>query len=106
MPVITLDRLADCPAAQWDALVPAQQPFLSYAFLSALEDSGSLGPGSGWRPQHLTWQENGKILAAIPATANVILMANTCLIRAGQMPVSVPVLPITRNGSARCRSAR
>lgn len=66
MPVITLDRLADCPAAQWDALVPAQQPFLSYAFLSALEDSGSLGPGSGWRPQHLTWQENGKILAAIP----------------------------------------
>ncbi|MEN4909908.1 GNAT family N-acetyltransferase [Rahnella bonaserana] len=66
MPVITLDRLADCPAAQWDALVPAQQPFLSYAFLSALEDSGSLGPRSGWRPQHLTWQENGKILAAIP----------------------------------------
>lgn len=66
MPVITLDRLADCPAAQWDALVPAQQPFLSYAFLSALEESGSLGPRSGWRPQHLTWQENGKILAAIP----------------------------------------
>lgn len=66
MPVITLDRLADCPAAQWDALVPAQQPLLSYAFLSALEDSGSLGPRSGWRPQHLTWQENGKILAAIP----------------------------------------
>ncbi|WP_447867084.1 GNAT family N-acetyltransferase [Rahnella bonaserana] len=66
MPVITLDRLADCPAAQWDALVPAQQPFLSYAFLSALEDSGSLGPRSGWRPQHLTWQENGKILATIP----------------------------------------
>ncbi len=66
MPVITLDRLADCPAAQWDALVPAQQPFLSYAFLSALEDSASLGPNSGWRPQHLTWQENGNILAAIP----------------------------------------
>ena len=66
MPVITLDRLADCPAAQWDALVPAQQPFLSYAFLSALEESGSLGPRSGWRPQHLTWQENGKIIAAIP----------------------------------------
>ncbi|CAM3891063.1 GNAT family N-acetyltransferase [Rahnella bruchi] len=66
MPVITLNRLADCPAAQWDALVPAQQPFLSYAFLSALEDSGSLGPNSGWRPQHLLWQENGEIRAAIP----------------------------------------
>lgn len=66
MSVITLNRLADCPAAQWDALVPAQQPFLSHAFLSALEDSGSLGPHSGWRPQHLLWQENGEICAAIP----------------------------------------
>ncbi|MDU8416669.1 peptidogalycan biosysnthesis protein, partial [Pseudomonas syringae] len=66
MPVITLNRLADLPAAQWDALVPAQQPFLSYAFLSALEDSGSLGPHSGWHPQHLLWQENGEIRAAIP----------------------------------------
>ena len=61
MPVITLNRLADLPAAQWDALVPAQQPFLSYAFLSALEDSGSLGPHSGWHPQHLLWQETRSI---------------------------------------------
>ena len=66
MPVITLSRLADLPAAQWDALVPAQQPFLSHAFLSALEDSGSLGPHSGWRPEHLLWQENGDIRAALP----------------------------------------
>lgn len=66
MPVTPLNRLADLPAAQWDALVPAQQPFLSHAFLSTLEDSGSLGPNSGWRAEHLLWQENGKILAAIP----------------------------------------
>lgn len=66
MPVMPLNRLADLPAAQWDALVPAQQPFLNHAFLSTLEDSGSLGPNSGWRAEHLLWQENGKILAAIP----------------------------------------
>ncbi|KAB8306060.1 N-acetyltransferase [Rouxiella chamberiensis] len=66
MPLTPLNRLADLPAAQWDALVPAQQPFLSHAFLSTLEDSGSLGPNSGWRAEHLLWEENGKILAAIP----------------------------------------
>ncbi len=66
MPITALNRLADLPAAQWDALVPAQQPFLSHAFLSTLEESGSLGPNSGWRSEHLLWQENGEIRAAIP----------------------------------------
>lgn len=66
MPLTTLNRLADLPAEQWDALVPAQQPFLSHTFLSTLEDSESLGPDSGWRPEHLLWTENGKTLAAIP----------------------------------------
>jgi len=28
-------------------------PFLTPAFLDALEHSGSVGPGSGWQPQHL-----------------------------------------------------
>ncbi|WP_342791826.1 GNAT family N-acetyltransferase [Roseospira marina] len=40
-------------AADWDACAGDENPFVSHAFLSALEDSGSVGPGSGWRPQHL-----------------------------------------------------
>src|SRR5580704_6182608 len=28
-------------------------PFISHTFLSALEDSGSVGGRSGWQPQHL-----------------------------------------------------
>ncbi|WP_242415165.1 GNAT family N-acetyltransferase [Sphingomonas panni] len=38
------------PADQWDACAGKGNPFLSHAFLSALEESGSVGPGSGWQP--------------------------------------------------------
>ncbi len=37
-------------AAQWDALAEPDHPFVSHAFLTALEDSGSVGPGTGWDP--------------------------------------------------------
>jgi predicted N-acyltransferase len=66
MPIITLTRLADLSEQQWDAMVPAGQPFQRHAFLSALEDSGTLGPDSGWQAEHLLWTEEGKTLAAIP----------------------------------------
>ena len=39
--------VAAIDASQWDALAGGD-PFLSHAFLSALEDSGSVGRGSGW----------------------------------------------------------
>ena len=37
-------------AADWDACAGAANPFLSHAFLSALEESGSVGGRSGWQP--------------------------------------------------------
>lgn len=47
-------RLADgvrsIPAAQWDACAGTGNPFVSHAFLAALEDSGSVGGRSGWQP--------------------------------------------------------
>ncbi|WP_203309223.1 GNAT family N-acetyltransferase [Sphingomonas beigongshangi] len=47
-------RLADgvrsIPAAQWDACAGTANPFVSHAFLFALEDSGSVGGRSGWQP--------------------------------------------------------
>jgi predicted N-acyltransferase len=47
-------RLADgvrsIPAAQWDACAGTANPFVSHAFLAALEDSGSVGGRSGWQP--------------------------------------------------------
>ncbi|WP_213991342.1 GNAT family N-acetyltransferase [Sodalis sp. dw_96] len=66
MSLTSLAHLNDVPAGEWDALVPAGQPFLQHAFLSALEDSGSLGPLSGWRPHHMLWRVNGRCLAAMP----------------------------------------
>ena len=34
----------------WDRCADADDPFLSHAFLSALEDSGSAATGTGWQP--------------------------------------------------------
>ncbi|MHC9419459.1 GNAT family N-acetyltransferase [Sphingomonas citri] len=38
------------PADQWDACAGTANPFLSHAFLAALEESGSVGGRSGWQP--------------------------------------------------------
>jgi len=35
---------------EWNALGGADNPFVSHEFLSALEDSGSVGSGTGWEP--------------------------------------------------------
>ena len=52
---------------QWDALAGAN-PFISHAFLSALEDSGSVGPGTGWSPAPIIIRgDDGGISAALPA---------------------------------------
>ncbi|RMP07478.1 hypothetical protein ALQ30_04541 [Pseudomonas syringae pv. persicae] len=67
MPVHVIDNLSTVAPAQWDALVPGNQPFLRHAFLSALEDSGSLGPRSGWRAEHVLHYENDQLVAALPA---------------------------------------
>ena len=58
------------PAAEWDALAGPGNPFMSHAFLTALEDSGSVGPGTGWTPAPLAIEDGaGNLLAALPASA-------------------------------------
>ncbi|WP_075182505.1 GNAT family N-acetyltransferase [Pantoea sp. 1.19] len=66
MSLTALTHLRALPAAEWDALLPSPQPFLRHAFLSALEESGSLGPRSGWAPCHLLWHAQGRLCAAVP----------------------------------------
>lgn len=54
-------------AAAWDALVPDGNPFMRHGFLTALEDSGSVGPGTGWQPAPIVIEgEGGALLAALP----------------------------------------
>jgi len=62
--------VATLPAAEWDALAGPDNPFMSHGFLSALEDSGSVGPGTGWTPAPLVIEDGaGHLLAALPAYA-------------------------------------
>ena len=51
----------------WDRLAPGD-PFVSHAFLSALEDSGSVGPGTGWTPAPILVEDDANhLIAAAPA---------------------------------------
>ncbi|UCJ14753.1 GNAT family N-acetyltransferase [Pseudomonas sp. MM211] len=68
MPVYSLHALNELDAATWDGLLSSPQPFLRHAFLSALEDSGSVGGRSGWQAAHqVLLGADGKPLAALPA---------------------------------------
>ncbi len=64
-----LSSLADIPADDWDACAGADDPFTSYRFLRALEDSGSVGAGTGWQPRNLTAWLDGDLIAAAPCYA-------------------------------------
>ena len=63
--------ISEIDASQWDGLanpdIAAYDPFVSHAFLQALEQSGSIAPDTGWLPQHLLLQgNNGQLAAAMP----------------------------------------
>ena len=60
-----LPSVAAIDAAEWDKLGP--DPFVSHAFLAALEESGSVGPGTGWSPAPIRIVEDGRTRAAAPA---------------------------------------
>lgn len=63
-----LRSVCDVAAAEWDGLTDNANPFISHAFLSAMEDSGSVGPGTGWSAAPLVIEDSaGKLLAAMPA---------------------------------------
>ena len=55
-------------AAEWDALAGPDNPFMRHAFLASLEDSGSVGQGTGWTPAPLVIEDAaGHLLAALPS---------------------------------------
>ena len=53
---------------EWNELGDGSNPFVSHAFLAALEDSGSVGRQSGWDPAFLTARDaHGMLVGALPA---------------------------------------
>jgi uncharacterized protein len=58
--------IAPLDPGEWDRIA-GSHPFIGHAFLSALEDSASVGPGTGWTPAPILVEEDGRLAAAAPA---------------------------------------
>jgi predicted N-acyltransferase len=68
---LTLHKhIAEVSAEDWNACAGADNPFVSYGFLSAVEDSGSANARTGWLPQHAVLRDAcGRVVAAAPMYA-------------------------------------
>ena len=60
------DAIADIPVDRWNALAGERYPFLRHEFLVAAEATGCVSRGTGWQPRHLTLDEGGTLLGAMP----------------------------------------
>jgi predicted N-acyltransferase len=68
---LTLHRqISDIAASDWDACAGDGNPFVSHAFLTCVEESGSAGPRTGWLPQHAVLRDATKrVVACAPMYA-------------------------------------
>ena len=73
--ITVLGGLGDIAAAEWDACAGdgaagrPVDPFTTHRFLKALEESGSVGRGTGWTPRHLVARSGGVAIAVMPLYA-------------------------------------
>ena len=51
--------VAEVDAGAWDACAGAANPFVSHAFLAALEECGAVAADTGWAPYHLIVEDGG-----------------------------------------------
>jgi predicted N-acyltransferase len=63
--------MSEVPGAAWDRLLAHEPdratPFVSHAWLDALEQSGAAAPEAGWAGRHVVLRRAGRIAAAAPA---------------------------------------
>lgn len=72
--VSLLDGVSEIPAADWDSCAAPEaadggypnDPFTTHRFLSALEASGSVGPGTGWAAKPLIARLDGQMIGVLP----------------------------------------
>jgi predicted N-acyltransferase len=63
----TVRDIAALSADDWDRLAGSANPFVSHAFLAALESGGAVGGDSGWDPLHIIVRDSsGRLAAAMP----------------------------------------
>lgn len=69
-----IPSLREIAAREWDACACPEavdgarpnDPFTTYRFLSAIEESGSVGAGTGWQPQYLTAYVDDQLIGVAP----------------------------------------
>lgn len=72
--ILALSSLVEIEPTDWDACACPEtadggrpnDPFTTYSFLKALEDSGSVHPSSGWQPHYLIAKSEGQVVACAP----------------------------------------
>ncbi|MBY0138549.1 GNAT family N-acetyltransferase [Paracoccus yeei] len=64
--VSILPAISGIDAALWDGCGAGTNPFTTHRFLAALEDSGSVGEGTGWHPSHLVARIDGAVAGVAP----------------------------------------
>ena len=74
--VTVVGSLDQVDATEWDLCAcpeagdgRAIDPFTTYRFLKALEDSGSVGAGTGWEPRHVLARRDGALIGVMPCYA-------------------------------------
>ncbi|MDH3949296.1 MAG: GNAT family N-acetyltransferase [Gammaproteobacteria bacterium] len=66
MQIAIIGSLSEVSAAEWNALVFADNPFARHEFLSAMERHNAVGKTFGWYPQYLLARDNGELVGAAP----------------------------------------
>jgi predicted N-acyltransferase len=68
-----IGSLSAINAQDWDACADPDptsdrplDPFTTYRFLRALEDSGSVGDGTGWQPLYMVARDQKQIIGTAP----------------------------------------
>ena len=60
-----LAGIGEIAPAEWERCAQTGNPFVSHAFLDALEQSGSAAPATGWTPCHLVVKDGAGRAAAV-----------------------------------------
>ena len=69
--------ISDIGREAWDACAaPFGNPFVSYDFLWACEESGCVAPRQGWAPRHLSVEDDAGGYRSVLAGVKALLMAD------------------------------
>ena len=88
----------------WDALNPGRYPGLLHGFLSSLEDSKSVGKGTGWLPLYASVSEHDELIGSMVCYLKTDSSASTYSIGHGQMPTTEMASTTIQNASQQFHS--